>query len=296
MMWRLLAEPGYKRAVMSGVVAGVAHLTKASILPGLTLFLLFMVGRCLGGIRSRPRASGGAPSRLTAHSIGAALVVACAFLLTVYPYISTSKRVFGQYSYNVNSTFYFWYDSWEQVERGTRAHGDREGWPRMPPEDIPSPSKYLREHTPAQMVERTCQGAASLVKSMAGSYGYFKYLMMYAGVLAGAAVWRRHAARRLIAANVARLLFVSAYLMAYFLLYAWFTRLTDGNRLILAQYLPLIYLLVKGTQELLRGETFRMRERAVPALTAIHVPIFAVLAVDIVVILMSRVMWMVGGL
>lgn len=84
--------------------------------------------------------------------------------------------------------------------------------------------------------------------------------------------------------------------MAYFLLYAWFTRLTDGNRLILAQYLPLIYLLVKGTQELLRGETFRMRERAVPALTAIHVPIFAVLAVDIVVILMSRVMWMVGGL
>ena len=35
------------------------------------------------------------------------------------PYLSTSKRVFGQYFYNVNSTFYMWYDDWPHASVGT---------------------------------------------------------------------------------------------------------------------------------------------------------------------------------
>ena len=35
--------------------------------------------------------------------------------------------MFGQYFYNVNSTFYIWYDEWGDAIKGARAHGDRVG-------------------------------------------------------------------------------------------------------------------------------------------------------------------------
>jgi hypothetical protein len=40
-LWRLLQEPSWKLAVLAGLLAGAAHLTKASILPGLVLFVIF---------------------------------------------------------------------------------------------------------------------------------------------------------------------------------------------------------------------------------------------------------------
>ncbi|MCE7984836.1 MAG: hypothetical protein DYG89_26995 [Caldilinea sp. CFX5] len=137
----------WQLASLTGVVAGIAHLTKASILPGLALFLAF-AGLRWGwtALQCRNPAQGGLPQRLLSHLLPVLLVGVC-FLLTVYPYISTSKRVFGHYFYNVNSTFYMWYDSWEEAKQGTRAHGARVGWPDMPPEEIPSLRKYLREHT-----------------------------------------------------------------------------------------------------------------------------------------------------
>ncbi len=38
LMWRLLQQPSYLFAILTGFVAGLAHLTKASIIPGLILF------------------------------------------------------------------------------------------------------------------------------------------------------------------------------------------------------------------------------------------------------------------
>lgn len=164
LMLRLLQRNSWQLAILTGVVAGIAHLTKASILPGVALFLGF-AGLKWGWAALQNRRSvgiAGLPKVLPSHLLPVALVGVC-FLITVYPYISTSKRVFGHYFYNVNSTFYMWYDSWEEAKQGTRAHGDRVGWPDMPPEAIPSLSKYLREHTNEQIVNRFVDGGRTVL-------------------------------------------------------------------------------------------------------------------------------------
>ena len=33
------------------------------------------------------------------------------FIAVIFPYIRESKQIYGQYFYNVNTTFYIWYDS-----------------------------------------------------------------------------------------------------------------------------------------------------------------------------------------
>ena len=70
------------------------------------------------------------------------MLIVFTFLAVEYPHISNSKRIYGHYFYNVNSTFYIWYDSWDDVMQGTRVHGDRVGWPDMPEDQIPSGSLW----------------------------------------------------------------------------------------------------------------------------------------------------------
>ncbi len=67
------------------------------------------------------------------------LVVIATFLAVVFPYIQTSKRIYGQYFYNVNSTFVMWCDSSTEGWNFLNAHGDKDQWRSLPPEQLPSP-------------------------------------------------------------------------------------------------------------------------------------------------------------
>ena len=82
------------------------------------------------------------------------VVFAMAFLVVLSPYLLNSKRVFGHFFYNVNSTFYVWYDDWPAASQGTYRHGDGVGWPKMPAGEIPSMGKYLRGHSAGQIAAR----------------------------------------------------------------------------------------------------------------------------------------------
>src|SRR5262249_45120888 len=151
---------------------------------------------------------------------------------------NNSKRVYGEYFYNVNATFYFWYDTWEQAKQGTRAHGDRVGWPDMPPEDIPKMSKYLSDHTLEQMIGRLVRGGLHVMFQVVHSYGYFKYMVIYLCFLIAVSFgyWQR--AREMAMSNPFLCLFLILYFGSYFLLYAWWAPIDNGNRLILAQFIP----------------------------------------------------------
>src|SRR5439155_22303467 len=91
----------------AGAVAALAHLTKGAVLPFVALYLL--VYACAEAIRLLRRRS---TLGMSAWRSAAALVFVITFLGVLYPYISTSKRVFGEYFYNVNSAFYVWYNNW----------------------------------------------------------------------------------------------------------------------------------------------------------------------------------------
>ena len=60
------------------------------------------------------------------------------------PYLRTNKTVFGRYFYNVNTTFYVWYDDWPQASVGTIKHGDDVGWPKMAAETAAQAGRRIR--------------------------------------------------------------------------------------------------------------------------------------------------------
>jgi hypothetical protein len=103
LMLRLLVVPSWKLGLAAGALLGLAHLTKASVLPALLLFAVIVFAKTVYELLQRRR--GDAASN--ALALASALL---AFLVVVFPYIRESKQVYGQYFYNVNSTFYIWYD------------------------------------------------------------------------------------------------------------------------------------------------------------------------------------------
>jgi hypothetical protein len=195
------------------------------------------------------------------------------FLVSVFPYIQTAKRITGHYFYNVNSTFYVWYDTWAEAVAGTRAHGDRTGWPDMPAEDIPSMGKYLREHTVGQMVARVANGAAKVMTRVSNSYGYLDYVVVYAAglVLACAVRWRR--AWDGIRTNPFPPLFAVAYVSMYVLLYFWYAPIAYGDRLILALFLPVLYAVSRGLHHLVSDERLHLGRHSIRWLDLANVAI-----------------------
>ena len=296
LMCRLLQEPSCAFAILTGIVAALAHLTKASVLPGLVVFLLSVGAQgawtVCGNRRTAARLT---TTKSTTSHFTVILLVGLFFLITVFPYISTSKRVFGHYFYNVNSTFYMWYDSWEEAKQGTRAYGDRVGWPEMPPEEIPSMSKYLREHTPKQTMERFLNGGRLVWNNVLDSYGYFKYIVIYACSLIVA--MRRHwtRTRQFIAKNPILCVFLLIYFATYGLLYSWYAPIIAGNRLILAQFIPLMFVISSGLCLLLRSSQVKVGRHLLDELAAMNLVITVIVSVDIYFILSERVGTMYGG-
>ncbi|HEY6066002.1 MAG TPA: hypothetical protein VIY96_07580 [Thermoanaerobaculia bacterium] len=270
-----LLRPTALRAAALGVLAAVTYLTKAAVLPAVLLFLVCSVA---GGLLARDPARPGNVPQTAAHL----LAFAVAFLIVLFPYIQTSRRVFGRYFYNVNSTFYVWYDSWEDVERGTKAHGDRVGWPDMPARDLPSARRYWRDHTLSQAASRLAGGARSLLSVAWSSYGYFKYAILYLVFLFLYLIQNpREVAQSIRGPAKAALAFVVLDFVGYFVLYSWYAPIAEGNRLILSLFLPGLAAIGYFLTRVSGGSPVRLgRLRVTPA--SFHRFVLAVLGVDIV--------------
>jgi hypothetical protein len=221
-------------------------------------------------------------------------LVTGAFLMTVYPYISTSKRVFGSWFYNVNSTYYMWYDSWEEAVAGTRAHGDRVGPVTLPPEQIPGPARWLREHGAGEAAGRLLRGSVKVIRGGARSYGYFKHLAL-CGIAGLWLAWRFAPAslaplrRRPLAAA-----FFVSYIAIHFALFAWYTPIASGNRFSLSIFLPFMFGLLWYVQEAGRAR-IRIGPWNPTAAGALNVAMSALVSVDIVLALTHRIVHMRGG-
>ncbi len=257
LLLELVRSPRLKIAVAAGLTGGLAHLTKASVLPAIALgifcLILYLVFQAAISLRQQK------PTPPTFSTIAAPLfrpllalmIFTGLFAATIYPYLRTSQAVFGHYFYNVNSTFYIWYNSWEEAKLGTRAHGDRVGWPDMPADQIPSLENYLQHHTILQILQRFAVGGA-----VAGYFllfrsdGYATFLLLYL-VFLGPLLWQNR--REIMAGwsnprSLFTVFFVGGYLGGYFLLNAWWYYMVMAkttNRYILALALPLLFVVVR---------------------------------------------------
>jgi hypothetical protein len=228
-------------AVAAGAAAAISHLAKAAAMPLVVLGAMTLVA---GAFTSRGAAGTGLVRALLVRA-GVAAVVVVTFLLVLAPYLMTSKRVFGHYFYNVNSTFYIWYDDWGDAIKGTRAHGDREGWPRLPADQLPGPAKYWREHTVGQIAARIGGGFRQMWHDLWSGYWVIKFAMLSVG-FALVAAWRHAAvAAGLIRAHLPLCGFVVAYFVVSLTLAAFYAPIsgTGVARFTLAHYLPLLFVM-----------------------------------------------------
>lgn len=295
LIMRFMKRPRVGSAIAVGITAGLAHLTKASILPALVLLLVAIAGQAVW-TAFRAGRDGAPPGRSLLPSAGYLLLIAGFFLLTVFPYIKNSHDRFGPWFYNVNSTFYMWYDSWDQATAGTKAHGDRLGWPVMPADEIPTPAKYWREHSPRQIFLRLSVNAQDILATAVDSYGYFKYIVLFIAAVALAAVVRPDAAKAIWREHTFLVLFWLAYFAGYFVLYAWFRPvLGHGNRLVLGLYLPFLVVGAGGLQTLLADRTIEVRSWRLRLLHGWFLVLAALLVSDVWAAIVERSLRLYGG-
>ncbi len=247
----LLRTPRLRTAALAGLVGGIGHLTKASVLPALVLAAALLVARGAVGFWRRHQgeralSSGSSPSRVAIeHLVCLAVFVAC-FLIVVFPYIRTSKERFGQYFYNVNSTFYMWSDSWAEAKQWPASRGADGGSPGTPERQDPSFSRYVQEHSLGDVLRRLVVGSVSLCHVAVRSYGFAEFLLVY--LIALVLLFAQNESLRLSALkrrlDPCALLFVAGYFSGYVLLYAWYTPIALGERFMLALFLPAMLIVV----------------------------------------------------
>ena len=117
LMLVMLSRPTWLAAIATGIILGFAYLTKGTILSSLPLFvLLYGIDLLLFALKKYE-------SRFNENLLFIArraaylLVVLVLFTLIIFPYIQALKQRFGHYFYNVNTTFYIWYNDWDVAKK-----------------------------------------------------------------------------------------------------------------------------------------------------------------------------------
>jgi hypothetical protein len=234
LFWRMLVGPRWWLAILCGLTMALAHLAKASLLPALGVWGMVFVAQTLWG-----RRTSSVPRKLS--RLGMMCLVLATFLAVIFPYIRNSKRIYGQYFYNVNSAFVMWCDSSTEGWNFLHEWGDKDKWRALAPDQLPSPAKYWREHSLGQIAYRLAHGMGRLASQNAMLIGYYKFVI--ALILAGAILSVRHGrrVRELLADQPFSAAFCVLFFALYLALYAWYDQIVNDTRFILSIFLPFIF-------------------------------------------------------
>ena len=232
-------------AVGIGLLLGLATLAKAS---STTTIALFVGVKGLQIACDAFRSRGHIQGRHVLAAFGSLALVVVTFLLVMSSYVASSLRIFGTPMYNVNTTFYMWYDTYDQVRSGTRQHHDRTGWPRMPPEQIPSMTKYLSTHSPEQILHRLFDGLPAVFQDHCGpDYDTLTAHCKYIGALGVMAIALAGLNLRVVWGLLRRhgflILFCLLFMASFVFSASWWRPLSSGQRFSMPVILPILFLL-----------------------------------------------------
>lgn len=237
LLLRSLIAPRWWPAVLSGAAVGVAHLTKASVLPALGVWIAVFAAQTLWNWRAKSEHGSTKPWRV----LGMLVLVIATFLAVVFPYIQTSAKIYGQFFYNVNSNFVMWCDSPSEAWEFLSAHGNQAKWRELPPELVPSPLKYWREHSIGAIAYRLTHGLRRLATQNLMAIGYYKFVVAFVLAAGVFLVRQRHRGRELLAEKPFAAAFCFLFFALYLLLYAWYDAIVNDTRFVLSIFLPFIF-------------------------------------------------------
>lgn len=284
LMIEMFLRPSVGKAVGLGAIAGLAYLTKAANLPGLVIFgVVKVMAEAFKAVLEK---------KWSPKPFLLLVLVAFSFMLFLWPYAKNTKRLYGSYFFNINSSFFIWHDNWQEAVVHARQLGPLEN---VPVGDRPSLTKYLQSHSFRQISERIFRGGAEMVLVAIMAYGYFEYFVAFLGLflLFCFLTWP------LVLQTIKRHRGLTAFTLLYFglhlLLYAFYVPIAPGERFSLAQFLPAMYVLTWGSLRLSNGRRVPLFGRQVDLFSNFHTIVFLVLCLDITSILFKKLLWMHGG-
>ena len=293
-----LSAPTWRKSFAVGLLFGLAHFTKASALPALLIYCSSLGVLYISQLLRRQR------RRDHVVSLGShALLAAFAFLALLFPYLQESYAKHGSHFYNVNTTFYVWYDSWDDAKVGTRAAGDRVGYPDLPQKEIPRLEKYLSDHTLQQVIDRFRDGAEQLVADGCTSedsnhrYGYCSQVGAGLVMLAFSLplLLHRFSSRQILGASHI-IFFVVVIFFVYALGAAWQMPFINGQRLLLVLIVPFFWtlgLIVHSTP--VQALRLRLGQMSISAFHLIYGLLGLTLVYEIYLVVAVRAEMMYGG-
>jgi len=254
LMCKLLLKPNYWLSAAVGLSLAFSYLTKAAVLPTFVSFIMVYTAQLFFfWIKNLKNQDESKPAKDVPYIRVVNLVVmVAAFLALLSPYLLENKRLFRSYFYNVNTTFYAWYDSWEQVEEGTKSHGDNIGWPDLPSEQIPSLRKYLQEHTPQQILRRFASGFEGEVKFIIKPYSRFNYPAIYTITVIALGLYNIRLSLQLCKRYFFLLIFTGMFFGINLISFAWFSPIAGFylGRFLYGLYLPFLFCLFVALYQL----------------------------------------------
>lgn len=227
-------------AWLTGLLAGVAYLTKAVVPPFLAWLAAVHVFR--GVVRARAEAR---PFAALGRAALGVIGMFALFALVIAPYAIHSKQVFGEYLFNHNTNYYIWFDDGAEARATMLPATDVEGRLAIDPARLPSAASYWRTHSVAAIWQRIAAGWRSEASATYGMYGLVKYVALYGVLAAILALARPRAAGAVILRHGWLLLFFAGYAAIYLPAIAFFdiTSGTGSTRFLLAHAAPLCFVL-----------------------------------------------------
>ena len=299
----LLKPSGWKGGLVVGILLALAHFAKAV---GLLFLLLYFAAQCLQFVINYATRKLPSPpiSQYLRSTLVPAVVCAFAFLALLSPYLNESHQRYGLHFYNVSTTFYMWYDSWGEAKEGTKAAGDREGWPDLPPEEIPSMRKYLQEHTLSQIADRFVLGASKLfgrsctITKYPYEYGHCSQMLLGLLSLAVALpflLWR--CSRRKLLEHVGLACFVVGLLLLYTASAVWYAALgAAGPRALLTLAVLFFYTLgLVMHSQAVNSIKLQLFSRHFRLISVVYGVLCILLIYEIYLVLVFRAAAMYGG-
>lgn len=252
----MLTRPTWLRSIATGIIVGLAYLTKGTILSSLPLFaVLYGVQLVLFGVQEKINHN---KERLITFTQRAAylLVVLVLFALVIFPYAQALKLRFGHYFYNVNTTFYIWFDDWQMAIEEEAKHNFVNQWPsHLTDDELPNLRNYLREHSSQQIVDRFVSGFEGQFRNIFDKpFSVTNYWISYLIILMMGILINIDNFRMFVKSNWVTLLFVILYFAGYLIAFAWYCPIACGRRFTYALYIPFLIVIFLVMRELVKNQ------------------------------------------
>ena len=239
-MGLMLLKPSLILGLLTGLTLAMTYLTKATILPAIVAFTFaFFVKEGITLFRKKRGTLVHASQKERIQRILSVSLVLISFLVLLSPYLFESEQTYGRYFYNVNSTFYIWYDTWKDALADTTKYGYLQHWPALPPDEIPGLRNYIRDHSFEEIKARLVGGLKAQFYYLVHPYSFVNYILIYSFfallMIPGIGVKK---ILQIIKSYLPLLLFVLLNFFGYLLLFAWYFPIAGGSRFLYGLFLP----------------------------------------------------------